>query len=306
MTFDYPGRGRYSDACVACGSPKLQDEWTVTSPFFARRALLRDPHVVILKQCLDCKTRYFDFMATDQELQRLYADYRGENYFQERHGFEPWYTKSLNDGMGGDEEMEKRRKVLLSALARANIPNSFSSVLDHGGDRGQMLRNLAAPRKAVYDISGVGADPGIEKVGETTIRSTSWNLILSCHVLEHLSDPAAYIDDLKSLGQSGSTYFIEVPNEPARSASFNASAAQRRWLIWLCARPQLLRFLDFVSTGVRARFGMIPPFCFFPLREHLSFFSVKGLISMLQKRGLDVRFAGVMSSGHIAIVAKLP
>jgi hypothetical protein len=306
MTFDYPGKGRNSDSCVACGSPKLHDEWSVTSSFFAQRALLCEPHLVILKRCLDCETRYFDLIATDEQLRRLYAGYRGEAYFQQRHGFEPWYTKAVNDGMGGDEEMEMRRGVLLRALSRADIPNSFSCVLDHGGDRGQMLRDLAAPRKVVYEISGVAPDPGVDVMGEEAIRAASWNLILSCHVLEHLTYPEAYIEDLISLGRSGTTYFIEVPNEPAHSSAFNASGSQRRWLTWLCKRPRLLKFFDFVSTGARARMGLIPPLCFFPLREHLSFFSVRGLTSMLERRGLNVRFGGVMSSGHIAVVAKLP
>jgi hypothetical protein len=67
-----------------------------------------------------------------------------------------------------------------------------------------------------------------------------------------------------------------------------------------------MKFFDFLSTGLRVRMGLIPPLCFLPLREHLSFFSVKGLTSMLERRGLDVRFGGVMSTGHIAVVAKLP
>lgn len=156
--------------------------------------------ITSLLHCTVCGTRYFDLAVTDADLARLYADYRGDAYFKQRHHFEPWYTRSVNDGIGSEIYMRARRAALSAALAEAGIVKNFSTVLDHGGDRGQMLLELNAPLKAVYEISGVAPDPEITAVDEAELKSGRWDLILSCHVLEHLPDPAGYVMELVRLG----------------------------------------------------------------------------------------------------------
>jgi hypothetical protein len=253
--------------------------------------------------CRTCGTEYFDLLVTAEQLDRLYKDYRGEEYFKQRNGFEPWYTKDINGGLGGEQEMRKRRDALLRALAEAGIENDFGAVLDHGGDRGQMLVELKANRRAVYEISGVVSEPGIESIGEADMRAGKWNLILSCHVLEHLTFPAALVADLVSLGGAGTVYFIEVPQECVPNSGFNGTAIQRRWLQWLVRHPHLFKFFDFLSTGIRARLGVVLPFLFVPLREHLTFFTIRGVQSMLSDHGLSVLTANRMNTGHIGVVA---
>jgi 2-polyprenyl-3-methyl-5-hydroxy-6-metoxy-1,4-benzoquinol methylase len=264
---------------------------------------LAKPGLVPLLACLNCGTRHFDIEVTDDQLGRLYADYRGASYFKQRHDFEPWYTRSINDGIGGQEEMRKRRAILNDALADAGVPNTFQSVLDHGGDRGQLLSDLQATRKAVYEISGVPTEAGVESISERDMRESSWDLILSCHVLEHLTNPAAYLRDLVSLGDVNTMYFIEVPNEPAYCSNLNSTSGQRNWLAWLCTRRVLFKLFDFLSTGTRAALHVVPPLMFVPLREHLTFFTISGLKYLLQHNGLTVINAGLLASGHIGIVA---
>jgi Methyltransferase domain len=295
--------GRHSHGCIACGCNELLKKWSVTSSFFAARALLRKPEIVPLLICRTCGTEYFDLLVTAEQLDRLYKDYRGEEYFKQRNGFEPWYTKDINGGLGGEQEMRKRRDALLRALAEAGIENDFGAVLDHGGDRGQMLVELKANRRAVYEISGVVSEPGIESIGEADMRAGKWNLILSCHVLEHLTFPAALVADLVSLGGAGTVYFIEVPQECVPNSGFNGTAIQRRWLQWLVRHPHLFKFFDFLSTGIRARLGVVLPFLFVPLREHLTFFTIRGVQSMLSDHGLSVLTANRMNTGHIGVVA---
>jgi len=160
-------------------------------------------------------------------LTRLYADYRGDAYFKERHGFKPWYTKAINDDIGGEAAMQVRRGALRESLLHAGIDPNFTSVLDHGGDRGQMLRDIAAPVKTVYEVSDVQPEPGVVAVDETSLKNTKWDLSLSCHVLEYLPDPAGYIVELVQLGHDETVYFFEVPDEKFRSFEFNCS----RWQI---------------------------------------------------------------------------
>jgi SAM-dependent methyltransferase len=191
----------------------------------------------------------------------------------------------------------------MAALAGAGVHNAFQRVLDHGGDRGQMLKDLAADRKCVYEISGARPDGGIEAIDAEQMKSTAWDLILSCHVLEHLPAPSMYLEELRSLGKPGGVFFVEVPYEPSRTSIFNAGAVQRGWLTWLCKQPRLLKGFDFLSTGIRARLGVVPPLLFFPLREHLTFFTVQGLRSLLMRNGFTVIHAARLASGHIGAVA---
>jgi hypothetical protein len=295
--------GRYPHTCIACGADRPTREWSVVSSFFSERALLSKPEVISILKCTVCGTQYFDLVITDEQLARLYKDYRGEQYFKQRNRLEPWYTSAINSGMGGDIEMRKRREALNGALDEAGIKNDFRSVLDHGGDRGQMLRDLKSVRKAVYEISGVTSDACVEAIGEEDMRTGNWDLILSCHVLEHLTFPARFVADLVSLGRAGTVYFIEVPNESVPKCAFNATLLHRRWLEWLIKRPRLFKLLDFLATGTRARLGMALPLLFFPLREHLTFFTVSGVKSMLTQNGLSVLTARVLDTGHIGVVA---
>ncbi|WP_158809731.1 methyltransferase domain-containing protein [Beijerinckia sp. L45] len=299
-------RARSSDRCFCCQSSDLVREWGVSSSFFAKRALLQAPQVLPMRRCMSCQTRYFDYAVTDAELARLYAGYRGDDYFRQRHRFEPWYTRAFNDEIGGEAKMRQRRVVLNQALAESGLSDAFDAVLDHGGDRGQMLLDLRASHRAVYEISGAATEPGIIAVDHETMVAGRWDLVLSCHVLEHLTDPRAYIDALVSLGQPGTAYFIEVPDEAFKAMSFNGSAIQKRWITWLARRPLRFMLFDFLSTATRIKFRMVPPLLFVALREHLTFFSVAGLSQLLTDSGLKVLSAKVRESGHISIVAVLP
>jgi hypothetical protein len=295
--------GRASTQCFCCQSPDITREWAAISPFFAKRAMQQPPQTVPLLKCNACATRYFDFAPTAAQLDRLYAGYRGEDYFRERHFFEPWYTKSVNDNLGAEVHMQARRAALAATLAAGGGGNNFASVLDHGGDRGQMLHDLHAPLKAVFDISGVAPDPGVMAVREAELAATPWDLILCCHVLEHLPDPAAHVASLVALGHAGTAYYFEVPDEAFKSFACNGAAWQQHWIAWLTRQPALFKLFDLLSVVWRIKLRLVPPLLFVALREHLSFYSAAGLSALLRARGLEIRSAGTLPTGAIAVLA---
>jgi hypothetical protein len=295
--------GRAGTQCFCCQSAKLTHEWAAISPFFAQRAMGQLPRPVGLIKCDDCGTRYFDFTPTGEQLGRLYTGYRDETYFHERHFFEPWYTKSINDDLGADEHMRIRRAALADTLVACGIGERFNAVLDHGGDRGQMLQDLHAPVKAVFDISGIAPDPGVTAVAEAELGATPWDLILCCHVLEHLPDPAAHVAALVALGHAGTAYYFEVPDEAFRSFAASAASWQKHWIAWLAQHPRLFKLFDLMSVVWRIKLHIVPPLFFVALREHLSFYSVAGLSGLLRAGGLEIRSAGRVATGAIGIVA---
>jgi hypothetical protein len=153
-------------------------------------------------------------------------------------------------------------------------------------------------------VSGVPPEPGVEAIDQSELHARPWDLILSCHVLEHVSDPGAYMGDLVALGRPGSLFFIEVPNEKYASPAFNGSGMQKAWLAWLARTALLFKAFDFLSTGLRVKLGLVPPFGFVALREHLQILTVKGLRAFLAKFDLEILACEIAETGHIVALAR--
>src|ERR1700744_724955 len=81
---------------------------------------------------------FFDTRLSGAEIQKLYADYRGDAYFEARHRHEFWYTRKVNDGIGSDDVKIAARKRSLAEIL-GDRARSFATVLDYGGDRGQVI-----------------------------------------------------------------------------------------------------------------------------------------------------------------------
>jgi hypothetical protein len=143
-------------------------------------------------------------------------------------------------------------------------------------------------------------------MAEDQLGATSWDLILCCHVLEHLPDPAAHVAVLAALGHAGTAYYFEVPDEAFRSYSGSAAAWQKHWIAWLARHPGIFKLFDLISVVARLKLRLLPPLLFVALREHLSFYSVAGLCALLRAGGLEIRSAGRVATGAIGIVAVKP
>jgi hypothetical protein len=284
-------------------------EFGIFSSFFLKRVFLRcnsTPNQIYL--CSGCKSKFFDVNLSNKQLSLLYSGYRGDKYFKQRNFFEPWYTRKINNGIGEEKNFSIRRAELIRALAIAKIKNKFKNVLDHGGDKGQMLKKenngINTNKRFVYEISGIQPDSDVSSISYNRMIKEKWDFILSCHVIEHLPDPKSYLKDLIKLGDKGTVFFIEVPNETWKSLSFNKSSIQYSWLNWLTKKTMLLKLMHFISIIFKLKFKFIPPFLFPALNEHLNFFTVKGLNNILVNSGLVVKACYVANSGHIIALAQ--
>lgn len=297
---------RSNGTCEFCGGTG-NEEYSATSKFFAKATTDGNAWPLTIFHCNQCGSRQFSLELTEEKLARLYKDYRSVRYFRQRNSFEPWYTRKVHASLDEEVEFIRRRKALLGALERSGVSNNFDCVLDHGGGAGQMISpegEINARRRFVFDVSGVEPENGVQSVASSELAEIEWNLILSCHVLEHVISPDEYLDKLIALGHAGTWYFIEVPFENYRAAASLRSRAQKIWLEWLCKTQLPFMIVDFISTASRIKFGYIPAFGFHPLREHLQFFTVDGLKAFLSQAGLDVRLCEVGPCGHIVAVAR--
>jgi hypothetical protein len=153
-------------------------------------------------------------------------------------------------------------------------------------------------------VSGVVPEPGVEVIHQSELHTRPWDLVLSCHVLEHVSDPGGYMGNLVGLGRPGSLFFIEVPNEKYASPAFNGSTVQKAWLSWVAGTRLVFKALDFLSTGLRVKLGLVPPFGFVALREHLQIVTVTGLRAFLATFSLEILACEIAETGHIVALAR--
>jgi hypothetical protein len=255
----------------------------IVAPFIAAYAERAVPSACALHECERCGLRFFDRRLSQETMARLYDGYRGDAYFQARHALEPWYTRAHNQGLG---DLGERVGALLGFLGAHLDLTTLGRTLDHGGDRGQLLSPELGRERFVYEVSGVEPVPGVRRLSSEELVAPSFDLILSCHVLEHVAVPrelVAHIAQLRARYQ-----YWEVPLERPVFAAALSSDFQASWLEWLVRHPRALLGVDFLSTAMRTLVGVVPPLAVVKLHEHQQFFGERSLRALLESEGLHV------------------
>jgi hypothetical protein len=83
--------GRARGSCLCCTSTSVDLETTVVSPFVDYRARNGPAELTRIAFCADCGFRIFDRGLSADESARYYRGYRTEQYFRDRHRFDPSY-----------------------------------------------------------------------------------------------------------------------------------------------------------------------------------------------------------------------
>ena len=278
------------DSCPCCNSKDLVGRWAVVSPFLADYAIGERPSRCRLLECSECSFRFFDTRLTSEEVERLYTGYRGEGYFSARHRHEFWYSREVNDGIGGNPlEIEERIGGCEALLSKHVDVRELDSVLDYGGDQGQFIPESVGKSKYVFELSDAIPAPGVTRIGsEADIPARGFDLIMACGLLEHCSDPAAILRKLGQFGKGESLLFVSVPRERYDIRFVGRNGLYGAYLdALLHFRPALI-MADFVSTAARVKLNAIPPFGIVKCHEHLNFFDEKSMRALLDTAGYDV------------------
>jgi SAM-dependent methyltransferase len=162
-------------------------------------------------ECRSCWFVYYYPRYEDIQMQKLYCGYRNPDYQIQRMKHEPNYTAELNDSIGKDPvEIKQRKKNFVKLLSSRINMGDIKTVLDFGGDKGQFIPDeLYSAQRYVYDISGVDPLPGITRLEKPD--GMHFDLIMCCHVLEHLPDPKAAIQRMTQLLAKNGLLYIELP-----------------------------------------------------------------------------------------------
>jgi hypothetical protein len=279
------------DSCPCCGSKELRRWPAIVSPFIAGYACGTKPGDSHLCECQGCSFRFFDTRLTDAEVAKLYAGYRGDAYFKARHHYEFWYSREVNDGIGSDPvEIVSRKQNLAKLLG--DRAQSFTTVLDYGGDRGQFIPDGLGSERFVYEISDVKPVEGVTRI--PSVEGRQFDFVMLAHVFEHCSEPREFLRGLKALGHSQTVFYFEMPYERPSLQKAGDGAGQRRYLNALRRLGPILQMVDLYSTIFRIKFDMIPPLGLQKCSEHLNFFNERSLQALLKSEGFELLESGVV------------
>jgi len=230
--------------CRNCGRSDLQDLGPIgrVAPFFLKRVLgmeirsarsasplkqaIRDAAAALtsvlsrlsrqfayteMQICSHCSFIQTSVPFHDDDIMRLYRDYRSPSYNQERVHYEPTYA-AIAAAVGQDEAEIQTRTTALNAFLRRALPESdLISILDYGGSDGKFMPALPAS-KFVYEVSNIEPIEGVVRVSAESDLGT-YSLVLAAHIVEHVPHPLGLIRKLRTYVAPGGFLYIEVPQE---------------------------------------------------------------------------------------------
>ncbi|MCE9619627.1 MAG: class I SAM-dependent methyltransferase [Planctomycetes bacterium] len=193
-----------SDSCPVCGSAntELQGDYRGVHPAFLGLKRAR---------CLDCEMVFATPMPGEQALEQFNA-----SYFSSAHGGKPHSPVSTAFFAGIarlraahlDRYVSKSSKPVSRVLELGPGPGFFA--------RDWMEKHPATQYLAVETDSSCHAS--LKKIGVHILESASApgvgkpvDLVVMSHVLEHVSDPVAFLSESTRNLRSGGVLFIEVP-----------------------------------------------------------------------------------------------
>ena len=280
------------DTCPCCDSKQLRLTPAIISPFFSRYVLgVEIPPECSYAECESCGFRFFDSRLTDVEVGKLYSGYRGEEYFRERHRVEPWYSRKVNEGIGGDpEEILARNAALEDFLSQHMDMAQVGTVLDFGGDRGQFIPRALGKQKYVFEESAAVPVEAVTRIAsETELLDRRFDFLMLAGVLEHCSEPLAILQKLRGLAAGPESHFlIGVPYEQFDVGWLGRGAIYRTYLRLLRHTGPLLTLADFYSTAFRLYRNALPPLGVLKCHEHLNFFNERSMTALLARANMEI------------------
>ncbi|MGA8088770.1 MAG: methyltransferase domain-containing protein [Terracidiphilus sp.] len=240
-------------------------------------------------RCTDCGFSFYNPRLENDELQRLYESYRLPEYLEMRNSFEPWYTPKMNAELASSSFYKKRRERLSKTLAPHLEGRQIRRVLDHGGDRGDLVAGLFPEAEAfVFDISGVAPADGVKAVSDPT--ECAADLIINSNVLEHVGFPLALAKQILDSAQADSLVFLEVPCEIPTGA-YRVARRVAQIAVTTAMRPAKSS-------------ALMTPKALYLMHEHINYFTVRSLETLMKCAGGTIIAAGSYESSSVAGMAQ--
>jgi len=163
----------------------------------------------------------------DDDIMRLYRDYRSPSYNQERIRYEPSYA-AIASRVGHDSaEVEHRTEALEAFLGRSIASRQLNTILDYGGSDGRFIPKVPA-RKFVFEVSDVQPISGVTRIAEESSLKR-YSIVLLAHVIEHVPHPLELVRKVAAYVEPGGFLYIETPQEIADEDRVGLENGTRRF-----------------------------------------------------------------------------
>lgn len=277
-----------SNVCPSCGSGGRLAAHAVVAHWACELMGLGAPEPSELLDCPHCGLSFFSQRYDDIDMAGLYSQYRTEGYLRTRQRWEPWYRASINNAFEpSSPATESRVQFLEAALRGCCGDRDWPLIVDVGGDAGQFFPRTGTGRRVVIDPSKKELPSGVERLSDLGKLTSSPDLIILAHVLEHLTDPLVLLRELHSVLADDGRLYVEVPTDRPATTGRDATAEHARHLERLARHRVPFVVADF-AAGVGRRLGMTGPFSIIKQSEHLNFFGPDSLAAMLSTVGFEV------------------
>ena len=224
----------------------------------------RRPHLVgsglNLVQCLDCGFIYVYPQPEPTELKALY----GETYFRNHQSSVVGYSDYISDEVNIRRTARRRIKALsryISSGKLLDVGCAMGFFIDEAKALGWRVSGIDVSDFGVsYARSHFGLDVFHGELTELAVSEAQIDLITMWDVIEHVSDPTAYIRQAAKLLRRGGYLSLSTPDVESLPARLYGN----RWVGYK------------LST------------------EHVSYFSLRTLKMLLEKEGFEL-----VSYGHV-------
>ena len=192
--------------CLVCSSSKVEK----LRNYKAKSTLFQGMY---LFKCEDCDFVFASKMPSDLKLQ----EYNSE-YFEAAHGGHPKTSSSIAFFSGINK---LRCEYVTKILEKRGFQNNTAKVLEIGPGQGDLARHwlLKYPETIYYGIeTDTTCHNNLNKIGvkillpdqiESSINEV--DLVIISHVLEHVTDPIAFLRNVTTKLKKGGALFVEVP-----------------------------------------------------------------------------------------------
>ncbi len=233
---------RVATKCVCCFSNSLEVSSAIMMPFISHRVfswvpakideswgLKSIPHGMAYALCnsllcKDCNLLFQDIRFSESELEKLYFNYRGDEYTALREHYEPGYSDRNSELARTVKYLNESEKFIKGFIEKPR------SILDWGGDTGLNTPFRSTDAEIyIYDISKKNIDSLELENFDRSSGHSLFDLVVCTNVLEHVSYPVDLIIKMSKYMKKDSALFIEVPHEKiVRESSPRMALAQKR------------------------------------------------------------------------------
>jgi hypothetical protein len=276
--------------CPICGRRAPELAHGLVAPFVSTLSNLSLGQPTTLRTCTFCDLEFFDARYGDDELSSLYGGYRGNEYRETRHHWEPWYSRNVNDACSTDADLlVDRRRFMAGILDAAQMKPTLECAVDFGGDEGQFFPSIPTARRIVCDLSDRPLPTGVEHMSTLSeLGDVRADLIIIAHVLEHLPDPIKPLREIRAAIADDGIVYVEVPLDRFRVSRFHGSVRYQRYIQKLIRHRISFVVLDFL-TGLSRQFRVaIPRLGVIKQSEHINYFSGRSLEAALNASGFTI------------------